>query len=106
MIYYDLKSGCIQKCVEPEMVLAGIILRLLVIPSTFVAMASLLPISGDLKTVLYIQAGMPSAVLPIVLVRQYGGDLQLAIRIIVSTSVLCLLTMPAWLSLVLGTVTR
>ncbi len=38
-------------------VLAGIILRLFVIPITFIAMAFLLPISGDLKTVLCIQAG-------------------------------------------------
>jgi predicted permease len=82
-------------------VVAGVVLRLLVIPAIFVAMASFLPIQPSLKTVLCVQAGMPSAVLPIVLIRQYGGDLQLAIRIIVATSVLCLLTMPAWLSLVL-----
>ncbi len=83
-------------------VVAGVLLRLLVIPLTFVAMAFYLPIPEPLKIVLCIQAGMPSAVLPIILVRMYGGDLQLAIQIIVSTSVLCLLTLPAWLSLVLG----
>lgn len=82
-------------------VVAGVVLRLLIIPSIFVAMAYLLPIQAQLKTVLCVQAGMPSAVLPIVLIRQYGGDLQLAIRIIVATSVLCLLSMPLWLSLVL-----
>jgi predicted permease len=82
-------------------VVAGVALRLLILPAIFVAMAYLLPIPPQLKTVLCVQAGMPSAVLPIVLIRQYGGDLQLAIRIIVATSVLCLLTMPAWLSLAL-----
>ena len=82
-------------------VVAGVVLRLLIIPIFFVAMAYLLPIPPQLKTVLCVQAGMPSAVLPIVLIRQYGGDLQLAIRIIVATSVLCLITMPAWLSLAL-----
>ena len=80
---------------------AGVVLRLLVIPAIFVAMAYLLPIPASLKTVLCVQAGMPSAVLPAVLVRQYGGDLQMAVRIIVATSILCLVTMPAWLSFVL-----
>ena len=87
---------------SPAPVVVGIVLRLLIIPIFFVAMAFWLPISEDLKTVLCVQAGMPSAVLPIILVRQYGGDLQLAIRIIVATSVLCLFTMPAWLSFALG----
>jgi predicted permease len=82
-------------------VVAGVALRLLILPAIFVAMAYLLPVPPQLKTVLCVQAGMPSAVLPIVLIRQYGGDLQLAIRIIVATSVLCLLTMPAWISLAL-----
>jgi predicted permease len=83
-------------------VIAAILLRLLIIPIIFVAMAFYLPIPESLRVVLCVQAGMPSAVLPIVLVRLYGGDLQLAIRIIVATSVLCLFTLPAWLSFALG----
>ena len=83
-------------------VAAGVLLRLFFIPLIFVAMAFYLPIPESLKVVLCVQAGMPSAVLPIVLVRLYGGDLQLAIRIIVATSVLCLITLPAWLSFALG----
>ena len=82
-------------------VVAGVVLRLLVIPAIFVAMAYLLPIPPSLRTVLCVQAGMPSAVLPAVLVRQYGGDLQMSVRIIVATSILCLITMPTWISLAL-----
>ena len=90
------------KAVHPlKPVIAGVALRLLVIPAIFVAMAYLLPIPSSLKTVLCVQAGMPSAVLPAMLVRQYGGDVQMAVRIIVATSVLCLITMPTWLSFVL-----
>ncbi len=80
----------------------GTILRLLVIPATFVAMAYFLPIPDQLKTVLCVQAGMPSAVLPIIFIRKHGGDLQMAISIIVATSLLSLITMPIWLSLTLG----
>ena len=83
-------------------VIVGVVLRLLVIPLIFLGMAVFLPMPRDLKTVLCIQAGMPSAVFPIILVKRYGGDPQLAIRIIVATSLLCLFTMPAWVSLALG----
>jgi predicted permease len=100
-IVYDHSSSF--KTIHPfRPVLAGIFLRLFLIPLTFVAMAFYLPIPESLKIVLCVQAGMPSAILPIVLVRLYGGDLNLAIRIIVSTSVLCLFTLPAWLSFALG----
>jgi predicted permease len=96
-VYDHLPSFRTIHPVKP--VLVGIFLRLFLIPLVFVAMAFILPLPGTLKTVLCVQAGMPSAVLPIVLVRQHGGDLQLAIRIILATSILCLFTLPAWLSL-------
>lgn len=78
-------------------VVAGVLLRLLILPLCFVAIAVFVPIPQELRTVLCVQASMPSGVLPIVLIRHHGGDLQMALRIIVSTSVLCLITMPIWL---------
>jgi malate permease and related proteins len=83
-------------------VVCGTVLRIAVIPAVFVAMAYFLPIPGQLKTVLCVQAGMPSAVLPIIFIRRHGGDLQMAIRIIVITSILSLITMPIWLSMTLS----
>ena len=80
-------------------VLYALALRLLFLPALFVLLALFLPISNELKIVLCVQAGMPSAVIPIILVRQYGGDLGLAIRIVVATSVVALFTMPIWLAL-------
>jgi predicted permease len=74
-------------------------LRLLFLPALFVLLALFLPISNELKIVLCVQAAMPSAVIPIILVRQYGGDVTLAIRIVVATSVVAVFTMPIWLSL-------
>ena len=77
-------------------VIYALLLRLLFLPALFVLLALFLPLSPELKMVLCIQAGMPSAVVPIILVRQYGGDLSLAIRIVVATSVVCIITMPLW----------
>lgn len=96
-VYDHLESFRNIRSYKP--VIMGIFLRLFLIPLTFVIMAYTLPLPPTLKIVLCVQAGMPSAVLPIVLIRQHGGDLHLAIHIIVATSVLCLFTLPAWLSL-------
>jgi malate permease and related proteins len=90
----------VVKSISPvRPIVYALILRLLFLPAIFVLLAHLLPLSNELKIVLCVQAGMPSAVLPIMLVRQYGGDLSLAIRIVVATSVVCIITMPIWLAL-------
>lgn len=83
-------------------IVGALVLRLVLIPLCFISMALFLPIPHDLRIVLLIQAGMPSAVLPVVLIQHYGGDLQLAVRVVVATSVVSLLTMPIWLSLIFG----
>jgi predicted permease len=92
--------GPIVRQIKPlRPIIVGSVLRLFIIPATFVLLSIILPIPVSLKTVLCVQAGMPSAVLPIIFVRKYGGDLQLAIRIITATSIFCLFTMPLWLSI-------
>lgn len=89
----------VVKSISPlRPIVYALILRLLFLPALFVLIAHVLPLANELKIVLFIQAGMPSAVLPIMLVRQHGGDLSLAIRIVVATSVLCIITMPIWLA--------
>ena len=78
---------------------ASALLRLLVLPSVFVALAVTLPLSLELRRVLVLQAAMPAAVFPIVLARHYGGDVGVGLRIVVGTSLLSLLTMPLWVVL-------
>lgn len=80
-------------------VIWGIFARLLFIPIIFVAMAIFLPIHKDLKIILFIQAGMPSAVLPIIFIKKYGGNLQMALRIVIFTSLISMFTMPLWICL-------
>lgn len=74
------------------------VLRLGLLPAAFVAMAWVLPVTVELKRVILIQAAMPSAVFPIVLAKHYGGDVSTAVRVVLATSVLSLVTMPLWLS--------
>lgn len=78
-------------------VIAGVFLRLFLLPACFVALAVILPVSTGLKRVLVIQAAMPSAVFSIVMGRHFGGDVATAVRIVIATSILALGTIPLWL---------
>jgi predicted permease len=75
------------------------VLRLLAFPAVFVAIAVLAPLTPELRRILVLQAAMPAAVFPIVLSRHYGGDPQTALRVVVGTSMLGLVTLPVWVML-------
>ena len=81
---------------------SAVLLRLGLLPAAFLALAWLLPASADLKRVMVLEAAMPAAVFPIVLTRLYGGDLPTAVRVVLGTSALGLLTIPLWLTFGFG----
>lgn len=76
---------------------AAVLLRNGVLPIAFLALASALPVSVELKRVTLLQAAMPSAVFPILLARHYGGDPPTAMRVVIGTSLAGLLTIPLWI---------
>jgi predicted permease len=73
------------------------LVRLGVMPILFLLLAKLLPCSLELKRVLVLQGAMPSAVMPIVLTKHYGGDARTALRVALGTSLLGLITIPLWI---------
>ena len=80
----------------------GVALRLAALPALFVLLATLLPVTTELKRVMVIEAGQASAVFPVVMARHYGGSPGVAVRIVLATSLLSLLTMPLWIASGLG----
>ena len=74
-------------------------LRMLLLPAGFVALALIIPASIELKRVLVIQAAQASAVFPIVMARYFGGHPGTAMRVVLSTSLVSLVTMPLWIIL-------
>ncbi|HEX8312204.1 MAG TPA: AEC family transporter [Chthoniobacteraceae bacterium] len=74
-------------------------LRLGLLPILFLALAKWLPAPVELQRVILIQAAMPSAVIPVLLARHYGGDAGTAMRIVLITSLAALLTIPLWIQL-------
>ncbi len=77
--------------------IAGCLLRLGILPLMFLAIARLIPFEVGLTRVIAIQAAMPAAIFPIVLAKHYNGDAPTAVRIVLSTHFLCLLTTVLWL---------
>jgi predicted permease len=75
----------------------AVMLRLLLLPLGFLVLARYLPATLELKRVVVLQAAMPSAVFPIVMSKHYGGDPPTALRVVLGTSLVGLLTMPLWI---------
>lgn len=75
----------------------AVLLRNGLLPALFLGAASLLPASRELRHVLVLEAAMPAAVFPIIMSRHYGGDPPTALRVVVSTSLVGLVSIPLWI---------
>jgi predicted permease len=90
MKHFEIKDGF-------KVVLTSVTIRLLLFPICYLTLAYLIPASCELKRVLLIEAAQPSAMLPIVLAKQYDASPQVAFLIILTTSLFSLVTMPLWI---------
>ena len=79
--------------------LGACLLRLGVLPLLMLALARWLPCPMELRQVIVVQAAMPCAVLPVILSKHYGGDPATALRLVLTTTAVALLTIPLWLQL-------
>lgn len=80
-----------------RVIAASSLVRLGLLPALFLLLAKFLPCPVELKRVIVLQAAMPAAVFPIVMARVYGGDTSTAMRVVIGTSVVGLVTMPLWI---------
>ncbi len=77
-----------------KVAIGAVIVRLALIPAALIAVAYFIPISTELKQVMVVQAAMPAAMFPIVLAKHYGGKPEVAVQVVVATTVACFVTMP------------
>ena len=80
-----------------RLVFVSCALRLGILPVLFLLLAKYLSCSLELKRVITIQAAMAAAVFPIVMAKHYGGDPAMALRVVLGTSLMGLITIPLWL---------
>lgn len=78
-------------------ILASAIVRIVVLPAVMMVFTRLAPLDVTLKSVLIIQAAMPAAIFPIVVTRAHRGDMPTALRVVLGTSAIGLITIPLWI---------
>lgn len=75
----------------------ALLLRIGVLPLLFLILAKYVPMTTEHQRVLVLEAAMPTAVFPVVLAKLYQGDPATAMRAVLSTAVVSLITIPLWL---------
>ena len=79
-----------------SVVIVSCVLRLGLLPIVALAGAYWLPVSHELKQVLVLEGAMPAAMFPIVITRYYQQDVPTALRAVIGTSIVSLVTIPLW----------
>lgn len=75
----------------------GVALRIGLLPLIFLLVAKFIPMTAEHQRVLVLEAAMPTAVFPVVLSKLYKGDPATAMRAVLSTAVISLVTIPLWI---------
>lgn len=84
---------------QPRMLVSGLLTRLVLAPALILLLAWALPVDPLIKRVMVIQSAIPSAVIPVILAKRYGGNPEVGTQILLATTVCSFLTLPIWLAL-------
>lgn len=79
-------------------IVAATIVRIVVVPLLILLTAKFGPFDQALKSVMILEAAMPAAIFPIVVTKAHDGDVPVALRVVLGTSLIGLLTIPLWLA--------
>jgi predicted permease len=82
---------------DPRVSIAAAALRLGLLPLAIILLAKYLPCSVELKRVIVVQAAMPTAMVPVIIARLYGGHPRTAVQIVLGTTAVGILTIPLWI---------
>ena len=80
-----------------RVVSASLLLRMLVIPALFILCAHAFVLDPDLQKVIIIQSAMPTAIMSVVWARMFAGDAGIALRIVLVTNLLSIVTVLIWI---------
>ena len=80
------------------MLTAGIAARLVLAPACILLAAWLLPVDPLIKRIMVIQSAIPSAVIPVILAKRFGGIPEVGTQILLTTTVCSFITLPIWLT--------
>ncbi|MCD7798491.1 MAG: AEC family transporter [Akkermansiaceae bacterium] len=84
---------------RPRLLAAGLLTRLVAAPALILLLAWILPLDIYIKRIMTIQAAIPSAVIPVILAKRFGGLPEMGTQILLATTVASALTLPIWLAI-------
>ena len=93
LVLLGLQLGGFGKLKRLPLVAFSTAVRLLLAPVIAIAFASLLDLSGAARFAFILQAGMPTAVMTIVLATEFDTDRNLALSVILTSSFICPFTL-------------
>lgn len=93
LVLLGLQLGGFGRLKRLPLVAFGTAIRLILAPAIAIAFASLLELSGAARFAFVLQAGMPTAVMTIVLATEFETDRDLALSVILTSSILCPFTL-------------
>ena len=84
---------------QPRMLLSGMLARLALAPALILLYAWLLPVDPLIKRIMVLQSAIPSAVVPVILAKRFGGIPEVGTQVLLATTVCSFVTLPIWLLL-------
>ena len=80
------------------MLISGVLARLVLVPAIVLLLAWALPVDPLIKRIMVIQSAIPSAVVPVILAKRFGGVPEVGTQILLATTAVSFVTLPLWLS--------
>ena len=93
LVLLGLQLGGFRKPDRWRLLLSGTAIRLLLAPVVAIAVASLFGLAGASRLAFILQAGMPTAVLTIILAYEFNTDKDLALNLIMTTTLISPITL-------------
>lgn len=93
LILLGLQLGQLGTLNRLHLLISGTTLRLVFAPMLSIGVAALFGLTGDARTAFILQAGMPTAVLTIVLATEFDTDRDLALNLIMITTIISPITL-------------
>lgn len=93
IILLGLQLGELGTLSHLRLLFTGTTIRLLLAPIIGIGIATLFGLTGDARTAFIVQAGMPTAVMTIVLATEFDTDRDLALNLIMATTLISPITL-------------
>lgn len=84
---------------QPRMLIAGLLTRLVLAPALILLVAWALPVDPLIKRIMVIQSAIPSAVIPVIIAKRFGGRPEVGTQILLVTTICSFITLPIWLTI-------